>query len=143
MTLTLNWYYTDSGNYRYELDGLDLNSDKFDNLEGIYIIYYLDRQVGLTRAVYVGQGAIRDRLYVHRRDDRIQQHANNALNDTLYVAWSEVSSTRRDGIEKYLHEKLNPLVREISPAVPPQSVNLPWETTSPTNPFKKSNPFSL
>ena len=135
MSLILNWNYRDSGKNRHELDNVDLNSDVFNKLDGVYIIYYqVGRWASSVITVYVGQGTIKERLHAHRDDPRIQQFGNNTLRgiqETLYVTWADVpSKDKRNRIEKFLHDKLNPSVNEISPAVPPQPVNLPWETTS-------------
>lgn len=119
----LNWLSKDNNGTRYKLSDVDLTHQYFNtHREGIYIIYYLTHNSFIS-TVYAGQGNIKDRIYAHRNDDRIQRYADN---HTLYVAWAEVENYQQDGIEKYLHNTLNPWVLERSPDAQPIQVNLPW-----------------
>lgn len=118
---TLDWILRDDSGIPFELISVDLNHARFTTLEGIYVIWYQDLSSPIT--VYVGQGMIKDRLYVHRSDNRIRSVTNN----TLYVVWAkETSKDYRDGIEAYLHQILNPMVGERTPDVNPIFVNPPW-----------------
>ena len=121
MSTTINWHYMDRNGNRYSLNGVDLNHSHFDQMYGVYVIYYIENRY--IHTVYVGQGFVRDRLGQHRNDDRIQAYAHK----TLYVTWASTTISERDGIEAYLHEKLQPLVGERVPDVDPIEVNLPWE----------------
>jgi len=118
--LTLKWFSRDSTNQDYRLFGVDLSHSHFDGLGGVYIIW---RAHGfIPKAVYVGQGIIKNRLHAHRKDPRILQYTSKEK--PLYVVWAGVPSVHRTGVEMYLHNELNPLVGE-----PPQGtrirVNLP------------------
>ncbi len=105
MNMKLDWLYQNNNDY-YRLNSVDLSHEHFDELEGIYIIWCeID---GVIQTVYIGQGEIRNRLYVHRNDVRIQHYAPY----TLYVAWAKASKEDLDGIEKYLQDLLEPLVKE-------------------------------
>lgn len=87
----------------------------FDGKEGVYIIWQ-----GRGPVIRIGQGVIRDRLNVHRSDSAITAYKN------LYVTWAVVSTLQRDGVERYLTERLNPVVGERHPiTVTPIVVNLP------------------
>ncbi|MDE0012712.1 MAG: hypothetical protein OXU36_16305 [Candidatus Poribacteria bacterium] len=119
MPLQLNWIDRDSNGNLYSLSTVPLADQYFDNLAGIYIIYYL--KDGFVYTVYVGQGVIKDRLYAHRNDDRIQAYNSHAL----YTAWANTSVQNWDGIEKHLHDRLHPLVGVLSPNALPISTNLP------------------
>lgn len=120
--LTLEWFYRDSFNRNYRLFDVDLNSSDFADLEGVYIIW---RASGIIpKAVYVGQGIIKNRLYVHRDNpDILQYHSEK---NPLYVTWAEVPRKYKTGVEMFLHNELDPLV-----GMPPQGnptpvpVNLP------------------
>ena len=120
--LTLEWFYRDSFNRDYRLFDVDLNSSDFADLEGVYIIW---RAYGIIpKAVYAGQGIIKNRLYAHRNNpDILQYHSEK---NPLYVAWAEVSRVHRTGVEMFLHNELNPLVGEPPQGNPiPVPVNLP------------------
>ena len=119
MPITLTWYVRNN-NIIYPLN-IDLTNQRFDNLEGIYVIWY-ETRLGYFQAVYVGQGEIRNRLYSHRIGNISERHAS----EHLYVIWAKESSSKetREGIEQYLHDLLNPL--ESKPQnVTPIQVNWP------------------
>ncbi|GFP25849.1 hypothetical protein HKBW3S25_01330, partial [Candidatus Hakubella thermalkaliphila] len=73
-------------------------------------------------AVRVGQGVIRERLTAHRNDSDILAYRSHGL----YVTWAKVSASQRDGVERYLAERLNPKVGISFPDVVPIPVNLLW-----------------
>lgn len=108
MSPRLNWQCRAVSTNEYlRLNDVILTTPYFDNLRGVYIIWLRDGSY--ARAVYIGQakqGLIKDRLYDHRTDNRIQAHASAG---TLYVAFAEVPTTNIDGTEKYLYYNLNPL----------------------------------
>ena len=120
--LTLNWFNRDSNNQNYQLFGVELSHSHFDDLEGVYIIW---RASGIIpKAIYVGQGIIKNRLYAHRSNPDILQYYSKAK--PLYVAWAEVPWDYRTGVEMYLHDELTPLVGEPPQGNPtPLRVNLP------------------
>ena len=77
-----------------------------------------------SRVVYVGQGApVSNRFAAHQNDQRIQAYKNTV---TLRVTWASVPANQRDGVERYLADKWNPLVGDAHPAVAPIAVNAPW-----------------
>ena len=121
MNQQLTWYYKDGNNRNYQLNSYNLTQRHFDDLEGVYIVFYYENEYIYT--VYAGQGVIRDRFYAHRKDRRIQQYASK----TLYITWAKASEDDQDGIERYLHDELKPLVRDRSPDTDPIEVNFPWE----------------
>ena len=119
MRFQLAWIDRDSRDNLYQLPTVPLSDQYFDDLAGIYIIYYL--KDGYVYTVYVGQGIIKDRLSAHRNDNRIQAYSSNML----YTAWASTSIRNWDGIEKHLHDRLQPIVRELSPNANAISTNLP------------------
>ena len=122
-------YVPDSFMRPYKLYEVDLNDSYFDDVSGIYIIWSMQRN--RRKIVYVGQsenGLIRDKLLAHRSDLRIELYAS----EDLYVAWARAREglfniDDFDGIERYLHERLKPLVCYHIPEVKPIQVNLPWD----------------
>lgn len=91
----------------------------FNNLEGVYIIWH----GGLNpKTVYVGQGYIQQRLTAHRTDPLILQYSAHGL----FVTWAKADGLRRAGIERYLADKLTPLVGVQYPPAAAIHVNLPW-----------------
>ena len=90
---------------------------------GVYIIWHGSNINSPARTVRVGAGNIADRLKEHRADENILQYKGQG---PLYVTWAEVpSGTRRDQIERYLFDQLDPLVGERAPDVAPLAVALP------------------
>ncbi len=94
---------------------VDLSHTHFDNLEGVYIIWQANGPV-----VRVGQGIIRDRLAAHRNDKAITTY------HSLHVTWAPISSSYRNGVERYLANVLRPLVGDAFPNVIPTPASLPW-----------------
>ena len=116
--MVLNWIKCNEGEWCH-LDGINLDNQHFDDLEGVYIIWYDD--FGPV-TVYVGQGTIRDRLAVHRRD-KVQEFIHTGI----LVTWAIALESLRDGIEAYLARKLNPLIGSRHPDCTEIEVNLPWK----------------
>ncbi len=88
-------------------------------LEGLYVIWH-GGQTPWT--VYVGQGAIADRLRAHRQEQGILQYSHLGL----FVTWAQVDAANRDGVERFLAEQLRPRAGTRVPNAQPISVNLPW-----------------
>ena len=110
----LNWI-KDSEGKSYTLDKITPPNRYFNKLKpGVYLIWNQSGQ-----AIYVGQGNIGDRLSVHRQTYQYQRHQ-------LWVSWAEVdNSGRRNGIEVYLHEHLDPRDSTCNLTDLPIPVNLP------------------
>ena len=97
---------------------VNLDHPHFDNMVGVYVIWHAG---AAPATVYVGSGTIRDRLRAHRGDPRILRYRDQGL----FVTWAAVSPP--EGAEKYLSDRLRPLVGERFPAaVHPTEVNTPW-----------------
>ncbi len=87
---------------------------------GVYVIWHGGSD---PETVYVGQGdPIRDRLLAHRSDRRITASEEH----DLFVTWAAVDARQRDGVERYLADRLSPLVGEAHPTAAPIAVNPPW-----------------
>jgi hypothetical protein len=104
------------------LNSVNLSHEALD-VKGVYVIWCGATKNERAAVVYVGQGAVKERLAAHRDDARIQQYADR----TLYVTWAAVDAARRDGVESYLSSTYSPLVGERRPDATPISVNLPWD----------------
>ena len=114
--LSATWLKCNSGNW-CSFSNLDLSTV---DEEGIYIIWHTGNP---GKVVYVGQGDVASRLRTHRDDPRITRYAQYG---TLRVTWANVSVAYRDGIERYLADKWNPLVGDAHPDATPLVVNSPW-----------------
>jgi len=119
--LRVTWVKDRSGRW-CQLNTVDL-SHKALEVAGIYVIWCGPTTLEKAAVVYVGQGAVKDRLDDHRDDPRIQKYAYR----TLYVTWAAVEASKRDGVEAYLSKRYAPLVGERRPVAAPISVNSPWE----------------
>lgn len=119
---TLNWKKRQDGKW-FKLTDVNLVDPHFIDLEGVYIIWY----EGTNRIVVrVGQGEIKERISDHQTDPRIMTYKSHGL----YVTWAMVLPLYRNGIERYLFEKLKPIVGFRYPNVPAIQVNLPWDQPS-------------
>ena len=116
----LQWQLKDSKGEYHKLNDLNLNHHHFDTPLGVYVIWYLENAAAIT--VYAGRGTIKDLFSPHRQDKRIQQYAPK----TLYGTWAAAHDYDQDGIEAYLHDQLDPLVRERTPPEVPTAVDLPF-----------------
>jgi len=102
-----------------------LESNHFNELDGVFIIWYWNKKY-LPCVVRVGQGNIRERLLQER-----QRPAILALKDyDLLVTWASVGKFQSDGIERYLGETLDPIIKRLLPEASPIRVILPWEGSS-------------
>ena len=114
----LNWIKCE-GNAWCSLLTLNLAHLHFHGLEGVYVIWH----GGPTpRTVYVGQGHISGRLAAHRGEQAILQYSIHGL----FATWAAVDVLWRDGAERYLADRLAPLVGVAHPQVVPIPVNFPW-----------------
>ena len=107
------------GNQWCPLNTVDLTHSAF-SVGGCYIIWHGGQK---PKVVYVGQGEFRQRLTAHRTDKRIQGYARHGL----YVTYSPIAKSARDGVEVYLADRYKPLVGERHPDAPPIVVNGPWD----------------
>ena len=125
---TLVWNTYDSFMRYHRLNEVDLSDSHFNNASGVYVIWYM--QWNRRKIVYIGQsknGLIRDKLSAHRSDTRIQLYAPQ----NLYVTWAKAATgvfniDQIDGIERYIHDILKPLICDCIPETEPIHVNLPW-----------------
>ncbi len=90
------------------------------NSDGVYIIWHAGNP---GKVVYVGQGDVKARLQAHRNRTDITKYAKVG---TLYVTWAFVPAHQKDGVERYLANKWNPLIGDAHPDATPIAVNSPW-----------------
>ncbi len=95
----------------------NLNLAGISDARGVYIIWHTGNP---SRVVRVGQGNIAERLGEHRRNPEIVAYGD------LLVTWASAAAHQLDGIERYLADKLNPLVGDAFPDVTPIAVNSPF-----------------
>ncbi len=103
-----------------KLNFVNLNHEYFDkDVSGVYIIWHGGPNPAV---VYVGQGNIKERIDVHRKDPEIQEFEYL----DLYVTWATVPEEYRNGVEAYLAYKWKPRVGTNHPQAPFIEVNSPW-----------------
>ena len=108
------WVLCD-GNRYCSLEGVNLGGVR---TEGVYVIWH-----SITgRVVYVGQGNIAQRLTEHKKDPTVLQHRTNGQ---LLVTWASVDQSDRDGVERFLWDKFDPLEGTRRPLATPLNVNVP------------------
>lgn len=116
--MTLSWNKCEGSKWCPFLT-VNLDHPHFRNREGVYIVWHGGQS---PWTVYVGQGAIADRLRNHRQEQEILQYSHLGL----FVTWTQVDRPNRDGVERFLAERLRPKVGARSPNARPIEVNLPW-----------------
>lgn len=99
----------------HALKSVDLENAK---IYGVYVIWH---EGDPGRVVSVGQGNIRDRLKFQRRNPEVQKFAKYG---ELRVMWAAVPGHQVDGVERYLAERLRPLIGDVRPDATPIAVNL-------------------
>ena len=118
MTLNVSWNKCQDDVW-CDLLTVNLDHEHFNDMEGVYIIWHAGQNPATVR---VGQGSIRDRLSEHRQEKEILAYQSY----NLYATWAQVAANQRNGVERYLAEKLNPKIGSRFPDVTPITVNLPW-----------------
>ena len=108
------------GGHWCSLNRVNLEHEHFNNLEGVYIIWHSGSE---PATVYVGQGQIKTRLTAHRSDDRIMVYSHLGL----LVTWAKVEGVAtRNGVERFLFDRLKPKENVDIHSVVPITVNFPW-----------------
>jgi hypothetical protein len=97
--LSVYWVKSTKGEW-LPFENFDLSDVKSS---GVYMIWHRGNP---SRVVYVGQGDIAACLTVHRGRREITAYSNLGLR----VTWASVPAAQRDGVERYLADKWNPLV---------------------------------
>jgi hypothetical protein len=103
------------------LSELDLAHNHFDDMEGVYLIWYEAENPVCLR---VGQGFIRDCLVQELYDQDIQAQRQR---QELFVTWARVGPRFCDSVAKYIIEALEPKLECTCPDTKPIEVNLPWQ----------------
>lgn len=116
--MKLNWIKC-TGNVWCNLKNLDLSDDHFNNIEGVYVIWFSGEGPNIVR---VGQGNIRERITEHKNNPEILAYGKK---HKLLVSWAEVPLQSHNGVEAFLAAELNPIVGDRFPDVRPIPVNLP------------------
>lgn len=86
-------------------------------------IYVIKTGLAFEYTVYVGQGDVSQRLSTHLRESSVTRHTR--VTGNLWVAWAPVQQKYRNGIERYLHDQLNPRESSCWTTDPSIQVNLP------------------
>lgn len=119
LPLPLHWQWCHDGAW-CRLADLNLNNPHFDTMAGVYVIWY-QTPFGPV-VVDVGQGHIRDRLHAHKMDPSLRPY----WGFELHVTWASVPSHLRGEVERYLADRLRPLIGRRYPNARPIPVTLPW-----------------
>ena len=117
MNVFLEWNKCKAGTWCI-LAELDLGHEHFDDMEGVYVIWYGEESAVALR---VGYGYIRNCLANERNDTNVLAYKQ----DEVYVTWGKVGPKFRDGVAKYVASALQPELESSSPDVKPIEVNIP------------------
>jgi hypothetical protein len=102
---------------RCRLNLINLDNEHFDNLLGVYVIWYGN---DLKNVVSIGQGVIRDKLIEMRTNKKVQEYGPD-----LFVTWAAVPKACLEGVKAFLCTELKPFDPHIIKGVDLISVNLP------------------
>ncbi|NOR44459.1 MAG: hypothetical protein GQ534_02645 [Candidatus Delongbacteria bacterium] len=116
--LSVSWIKCKSGKW-YGFETVDLNSDHFKNLKGVYIIWVDNKDKTVVR---LGQGDIAVRLKDHRNTSEITDFNKEGK---LLTTWTNIEDENLGGVEAFLADKLEPKIGERFPDEEPIEVNLP------------------
>ena len=101
---------------------LRLDTASVSAAQGVYVIWHGGDE---PETVLVGQaffGTVGEQLAQLRKDERILAYRQLGL----FVTWAELDDADLlDGVQRYLGDRLAPLVGRL-PDAPPVPVNLPW-----------------
>lgn len=118
MPLSYPWAIDQYGNWfsLYELDLTQVSGT------GVYLIGYWSQEWGHVVTLDAGQGVIANRLSVHRDSRVIAEYINLG---PVVATWACPPAEYLDGAERFLADRLNPLVGRIYPRALPIEINLP------------------
>jgi hypothetical protein len=110
--LKLDWAFREDGEW------LDFEKSHLADCPdlGVYIIAFETRAKGDLRAVYVGWGAVKERILAHRQgeaetDEKIRA-CGDVINKPMKLIWAKVSRENAPRVKSYLADRLQPLVGE-------------------------------
>lgn len=99
------------------LNLINLNSEYFDSLTGVYIIWNGNN---ISSTVSVGQGNLRDELVERKIDKKVLIYGPD-----LFVTWAVVPEKSLEGVEAFLYNQLKPIVHNNITCKDLIHVNLP------------------
>jgi hypothetical protein len=99
------------------LNLINLTNEFFNDLVGIYIIW---SESDIKKTIYIGRGIIRNRLNEMKSDSEVQRYGPD-----LFVTWAEVPTAALDGVEAFLYNELNPIIKDNLACLDLINVNLP------------------
>lgn len=99
------------------LNLLNLNNEHFDNLIGVYVIWYGN---DINNVVSVGKGNLREKLFDMKIDTKVLEYGPD-----LFVTWAAVPGKSLIGVEAFLCNELKPRIPNSLKSVEPINVNLP------------------
>ena len=117
MSVFLEWNKCKAGTW-CTLSELDLGHEHFDDMEGVYVIWYGEESPVTLR---VGYGYIRNCLANERNEKDVLAYQQ----DEIYVTWGKVGPEFRDGVVKYVADARQPEIESSSRDVKPIEVNIP------------------
>ncbi len=121
MSLTLEWMIGADDNWCL-FEKVDPDDPCFDNLHGVYIVWYGPSEKGEGRVVCAGHGLIRNKIKAHRDDPILSRYSCRQP----FLTWAEVDQQHRESVAAYLNAHLNPLHGSFHGHAVQTLVNLPW-----------------
>ena len=115
----LEWHKNSEGKW-WTLADANVEDEHFDDMEGVYIIWYEDHDQVTLR---VGQGHIRDCIVSERNNEEMWRYVQE---HEIYVTWAQVERKYLEVVAKQIAQATKPRLKSSSPDVGTSVVNLPW-----------------
>ncbi len=104
-----------------ELYRLNTSHDYFQELEGVFIIWYINDENDRSVLV-IGSGNIASQVNTLKEDAAIRAFESHKV----FVTWTIVPPKKSKGVTVFLHKKLQPMISNDPPKGFASKVNLPW-----------------
>jgi hypothetical protein len=118
--MKVTWIKNTQNSQWFDLLRLNLSAPYFTGKLGVYVIWYASPQS--AKVIYVGSGAIGERLVEHRSNPEISKYSQYGQ---LKVSWALMDDpTTMTGVEAFLAHSYSPIIGERSLNVDPIEVNL-------------------
>ncbi len=118
--MTVEWKKC-TGKEWCELYRLNTSHDYFQELEGVFIIWYINDEEE-RNVLIVGKGNIATQLNDLKDDAAVRAFESHKV----FVTWAIIPTKKIKGITVFLQKKLQPMINDDSSKGFAAKINLPW-----------------
>ncbi len=118
--MQVKWVKNTQNQDWFDLLKLNVYSPYFNNIFGVYVIWYTTSSGG--KVIKIGTGNIGEKLRIEKTNPEILRFSNFGQ---LKVTWSIISPMTISGVLAYLSDEYNPVLGEtVPPGISRIAVNL-------------------